>query len=77
MIVTEIYPGSALGNQLWWMVVTRILAEKNGYEGMMIRKDTTYQGKRSRDIMKCKKFHDAEYQIVGCTNGDIRVVVDG
>ena len=32
MIVTEIYPGSALGNQLWWMVVTRVLAEKNGYD---------------------------------------------
>ena len=53
------------------------VAEDNGYEGMMIRKDTTYQGKRSRDIMKCKKFHDAEYQIVGCTNGDIRVVENG
>ena len=39
------------------------VAEKNGYEGMMVRKDTTYQGKRSRDIMKCKKFYDAEYII--------------
>ena len=53
------------------------VAEKNGYEGMMVRKDTTYQGKRSRDIMKCKSFHDAEYKIVGCTNGDIRVVENG
>lgn len=32
MIVTEIYPKTALGNQLWFMVVLRILAEKYGYE---------------------------------------------
>ena len=32
MIVTEIYSTTALGNQLWFMVVLRILAEKYGYE---------------------------------------------
>ena len=31
MIVCEIYKGSGLGNQLWNLVVTKILAEKHGY----------------------------------------------
>ncbi len=31
MIVTEIYKGSGLGNQLWNLIVTKILAEKHGY----------------------------------------------
>lgn len=32
MIVTELYNGQGLGNQLWCYVVTRIIAEKNGYD---------------------------------------------
>jgi len=32
MIVTEIYSGSGLGNQIWNLVVSRILAEKHGYK---------------------------------------------
>lgn len=32
MLVTEIYKGSGIGNQLWNYVVTRLIAEANGYE---------------------------------------------
>ena len=32
MIVSEIYTGSGLGNQIWHYVVTRLIAEKNGYK---------------------------------------------
>lgn len=53
------------------------VAEDSGHEGIMLRKDTTYQGKRSKDILKVKKFHDAEYKVMGATNGDIRVIEDG
>jgi len=31
MIVTELYRGQGLGNQIWSLVVLRIVAEKNGY----------------------------------------------
>ena len=52
-------------------------AESLGYEGIMLRKNTTYNGKRSKDILKVKKMHDAEYVVTGATNGDIRVVEEG
>ena len=32
MLTTEIYRGSGIGNQLWNYVVTRLIAEANGYE---------------------------------------------
>jgi hypothetical protein len=31
MIVTEMYNGQGLGNQIWCILATRIVAEKNGY----------------------------------------------
>ena len=32
MIVSEIYDGSGIGNQLWNIIVPRIVAEKMGYD---------------------------------------------
>lgn len=42
-------------------------AEKNGYEGIMLRNATApYKvGHRSHDLLKVKKFQDAEFEIVG------------
>lgn len=51
--------------------------EKAGYEGMMMRKDDVYKGERSRDILKVKKMHDAEYEVTGIITDDHRVVRDG
>lgn len=48
-----------------------------GWEGLMLRKDAPYQGKRSSDIMKVKKFFDAEYTVVDTENAVNRVIVDG
>ena len=33
-------------------------AQSSGWEGNMIRKDVGYEGKRSNDLLKIKKFHD-------------------
>jgi len=38
-------------------------AKNEGWEGIMIRLDTGYKGKRTNDLLKCKKFFDAEYVV--------------
>jgi hypothetical protein len=45
MIVTEIYRGSGLGNQIWNLVVSRILAERHGYE-WGVKKSTPFKAKK-------------------------------
>ena len=52
-------------------------AKDNGWEGLMLRKDAPYQGKRSNDVLKVKQFYDAEYIVVDIENAINRVIVDG
>lgn len=52
-------------------------AQEKGWEGMMIRKDIPYEGKRSNNLLKCKKFYDAEYIVKRIDIGPFRVIVDG
>jgi DNA ligase-1 len=52
-------------------------AEVNGYEGIMIRKNIGYEGKRSHNLLKVKKFHDEEYTVLDCVNGTMRWTEDG
>jgi DNA ligase-1 len=53
-------------------------ADKRGFEGIMVRKNTVYEGKRSYNLLKVKKFHDAEYKVVGVEiNESYRIVKDG
>jgi len=55
---------------------SKMSAEKN-WEGFMLRKDCGYEGKRSKNLVKVKKFHDAEYVVVGYENDKHEVVRDG
>ena len=43
-------------------------AKSKGQEGIIIRKDTIYKGKRSYDILKVKKFFEVESRVVGVTH---------
>ena len=52
-------------------------AEDAGFEGIMVRKNTGYEGKRSNNLLKVKKFHDAEYTVLETTSGIIRWTEDG
>lgn len=52
-------------------------ADELGHEGIMIRKDCEYKGKRSNDILKVKKMHDEEYEIVGYDFAEHRVIDNG
>ena len=53
------------------------ISKNEGWEGLMLRKDDTYQGKRSNDILKVKKFFDDEYVVVDLENAVNRVIVEG
>ena len=58
MIVSELYSGSGLGNQLWNLVVPRIVAEKNGYE---------WGVKKSNPFKACAFMKDFDFgkEVVG------------
>jgi len=49
----------------------------NNWEGFMLRKDVVYEGKRTKNLLKVKKFHDAEYTVVGVDYNPMSVVRDG
>ena len=53
------------------------MSADNNWEGVMLRKNVAYEGKRSNNLLKVKKFHDEEYTVMGATNGDIRIVSEG
>jgi len=53
------------------------IAKNNGWEGLMLRKNDTYKGKRSQDILKVKSFSDQEYIVTGVENKIHRVIVGG
>ncbi len=52
-------------------------AEEAGFEGIMVRKNVGYEGKRSHNLLKVKKFHDAEYTVLDAINGNIRWTENG
>jgi DNA ligase-1 len=52
-------------------------AENNGYEGVMLRKNVGYEGKRSQNLLKVKKFYDAEYVVESIDFEDHRIIRDG
>ena len=53
------------------------MSADNNWEGVMLRKNVAYEGKRSNNLLKVKKFHDEEYKVMGATNGNIRIVSEG
>lgn len=54
-----------------------IEASEKGWEGLMLRKNDTYKGKRSNDILKVKTFHDAEYNVKDVVFGPFRYIKEG
>lgn len=50
---------------------------KEKYEGLMLRADEPYKGKRSKDLLKYKSFFDDEYEVIDTEMGPFRYVKDG
>ena len=53
------------------------LSSDNKWEGFMVRKDVGYEGKRSKNLQKVKKFYDAEYKVIDFDIDNHEVVRDG
>lgn len=52
-------------------------AATQGWEGLMLRKNTYYKGKRSNDLLKVKTFKDEEYIVKDIEIGPFRTIVNG
>ena len=52
-------------------------ATEKGWEGLMLRKNCGYKGKRSKELLKVKKFYDAEYIVKSAEFGDMRYIKEG
>ena len=50
---------------------------KDNWEGLMLRKDVGYEGKRTKNLVKVKSFHDAEYEVLGWDIDTHEVVRNG
>lgn len=50
---------------------------EKGWEGIMLRKNVEYEGKRSKNMLKVKKFQDMEAVIIDCANDDIKFIENG
>jgi DNA ligase-1 len=53
------------------------MANDKNWEGFMLRKDIGYEGKRSKNLLKVKTFHDAEYTVADADFGPMSVVRNG
>lgn len=50
---------------------------EGNWEGFMLRKNTYYQSGRTKDLLKCKKFEDAEYTVEGIETGKMVTALPG
>ena len=52
-------------------------ADANKWEGLILRKNRVYEGKRTKNMLKCKSFHDAEYTVIDLEFGPFRMIENG
>lgn len=53
-------------------------ADSQGWEGLILRNsNSVYEGKRSKSMLKCKSFHDAEYKVIDLEFGPFRMIENG
>ncbi|GMK54919.1 hypothetical protein CspeluHIS016_0115050 [Cutaneotrichosporon spelunceum] len=52
-------------------------AAREGWEGLVLRKDAKYKGSRSSDVLKYKQWQDAEYEVVDIDTSVQRLSVNG
>jgi DNA ligase-1 len=53
------------------------VANEKGWEGLMIRKDVPYEGKRTNNLLKIKSFYDDEYEVLDIVICNMRFAIGG
>ena len=53
------------------------MSNQEGWEGIMLRKNVGYEGKRTKNLVKVKKFFDAEYEVLDADYDYHEVVRNG
>ena len=53
------------------------MSNQEGWEGVMLRKNVGYEGKRTKNLVKVKKFFDAEYEVLDADYDYHEVVRNG
>jgi DNA ligase-1 len=54
----------------------KLAAVERGWEGYILRKDTVYEGKRTKDMLKVKTFFDEEFVVESIETNIMRVTVE-
>lgn len=52
-------------------------AKGSGWEGLIARRNVGYEGDRTKNMLKLKEMHDAEYVVLETIMGPQRVIVEG
>lgn len=52
-------------------------ANKECWEGLMFRKNVSYNGTRSNDLLKYKEFNEDDYKVIDVEKGEVQDVVNG
>lgn len=53
------------------------LSAKSGWEGLILRRNVGYEGKRSKNMLKVKEFFDAEYLVESVIMEEQRIIDSG
>ena len=68
-IVTMVYEGTDQTQIMKWLDY----AVDEGWEGLMLNKDSTYKCKRTTDLIKIKRFFSMDLPIIGTIEGEGRL----
>jgi DNA ligase 1 len=56
-----------------FQIMTSLVSEMS-WEGLMLRKNVKYRGKRNDDLLKVKQFLDSEFKVLDTITGNIRMI---
>jgi DNA ligase-1 len=54
----------------------KTLVSNHGWEGLILRRNVPYKGRRSNDVLKHKRFFTGDYIVTGVKNGTMRIIDD-